>query len=401
MVEGWINTTLDQLCFKITDGTHKTPIYQNEGIVFLSAKNVKAGLLDLSEHKFISKEEHIQLTKRCKPESGDVMLSKSGSLGDAIVIPNLPFEFSIFESLALLKTKRNHIDSEFLKQYLNSPISQEYFRLITSGVAVKHLHLVDLRKILIMVPPLIEQKKIAKILRTWDDAIEKVDILINNKKQEKAIFQAKIFDGAIISKRHEGINVSLYDLADWHNGIAFKSTDFSETGKPILKIAELKAGIISTTTFSNGKYSGNVLVKYGDLLFSWSGNPHTSIDAFIWCGTEGWLNQHIFRVIPKPNVHQFYLYQFLKYIKNRLAYIATGKQSTGLGHITKADMKRTYIVLPNMVDQIRISNVLSHFDTLISSLENKKRIFQSQKRGLMQKLLTGKWRVKINKMEIT
>ncbi len=248
-------------------------------------------------------------------------------------------------------------------------------------------------------PCIDEQRKIAALLRTWDDAIEKITLLIKKQKQEKYIFQAKIFSGMLIPKSHKKKNTSLYDLADWHNGLAFKNIDFSETGRPVLKIAELKAGITSTTAFTNGQYAKNVLVKRGDLLFSWSGNPDTSIDAFIWGGPEGWLNQHIFRVVPKPDVQKEYLYQFLRHIKNRLAYIATGKQSTGLGHVTKADMKRTYLVLPDISDQIKISEALDNFDRLISGLEHQKKILQSQKRGLMQKLLTGQWRVKTFEQE--
>ncbi len=229
-----------------------------------------------------------------------------------------------------------------------------------------------------------------------EDAIEKISSLISKQKQEKHIFQTKIFSGMLIPKSHKKKNTSLYDLADWHNGLAFKNIDFSETGRPVLKIAELKSGVTSTTAFTNGKYAENVLVKSGDLLFSWSGNPDTSIDAFIWDGPEGWLNQHIFRVVPKPDLQKEYLYQFLRHIKNRLAYIATGKQSTGLGHVTKADMKRTYLVLPDMDDQIKISGLLNNFDVLIFGLERQKKIFQSQKRGLMQKLLTGEWRVNVS-----
>lgn len=148
----WIKEKLSSICHKITDGTHKTPIYKDSGIIFLSAKNIKNGSLSFSNHKYISEEEHNELTKRCKPETGDVMLSKSASLGDAVVIPKLEFEFSIFESLALLKVKRDILLPEYLNQYLNSPFSKRYFWSITSGIAVKHLHLVDLRDMPIIVP---------------------------------------------------------------------------------------------------------------------------------------------------------------------------------------------------------------------------------------------------------
>ena len=123
----WKKDRLGNICHKITDGTHKTPIYQDSGVVFLSARNIKNGILSFANHKFISEEEHLELTKRCKPEMGDVMLSKSGSLGDAVAIPKLPFSFSIFESLALIKLKKDVLLPEYLQQYLNSPLSKRYF----------------------------------------------------------------------------------------------------------------------------------------------------------------------------------------------------------------------------------------------------------------------------------
>ena len=157
---GWINYKLGSLCTKITDGTHKTPEYKDAGIVFISAKNVRDGILDFKNHSFISYEEHRLLTKRCKPEAGDVMLSKSGSLGDSVVIPKLEFEFSIFESLALMKVKKEIVSPKYLMQIFNSPLAKRYFLSITTGLAVKHLHLGDLKKMPILLPSLQEQEAI-------------------------------------------------------------------------------------------------------------------------------------------------------------------------------------------------------------------------------------------------
>ncbi len=186
----WEKVRLEDLCTKITDGTHKTPKYVETGVRFLSAKNVSQGYLNFSNCKYITEEEHAQLKKRCFPEAGDVMLSKSGSLGDSVVVPDIDFEFSMFESLALLKTKQSVIKSVFLQQVLSSPHSKKYFLSITTGLAVKHLHLVDLRKMPLFLPPLPEQTAIADQLSTWDTAIEKTEQLITAKeKQLRALYQ--------------------------------------------------------------------------------------------------------------------------------------------------------------------------------------------------------------------
>ena len=88
---------------------------------------------------------------------------------------------------------------------------------------------------------------------------------------------------------HQFPERTLYSLAKWKNGLAFKNIDFTRDGDPVIKIAELKDGITETTGFTNKKYDPEVRVKPGDLLFSWSGNPKTSIDAFYWNGPPGWL----------------------------------------------------------------------------------------------------------------
>ena len=179
----WKRVKLEAICTKITDGTHKTPKYVETGVCFLSAKNVSQGYLDFTNCKYITIEEHEQLKKRCFSESGDVMLSKSGSLGEAAIVPNVDFEFSMFESLALLKTNRSMVIPEFLQQLLSSPRSKKYFHSITTGLAVKHLHLVDLRKMPLSLPSIPEQTAIADLLFTWDAAIEKTEQLIAAKEK--------------------------------------------------------------------------------------------------------------------------------------------------------------------------------------------------------------------------
>ena len=82
----------------------------------------------------------------------------------------------------------------------------------------------------------------------------------------------------------------LYSLAAWVNGLAFRNIQFSADGMPVIKIAEIKGGITGQTKFTQQVFDESVRVKHGDMLFSWSGQPETSIDVFWWYGPEGWLN---------------------------------------------------------------------------------------------------------------
>ena len=159
---------------------------------------------------------------------------------------------------------------------------------------------------------------------------------------------------------------ALFDLAQWKNGLAFKKINFSSKGKPIIKIAELKNGITGQTQFTEGDYGDEVHLTKGDMLFSWSGNPETSIDVFWYNLPDGWLNQHIFKVIPKPFVDRYFLYYLLKSLKATFTAIASNKQTTGLGHVTIRDLKNLNIILPSEKEQKTIGRYLYSLDQKIS-----------------------------------
>ena len=157
----------------------------------------------------------------------------------------------------------------------------------------------------------------------------------------------------------------LYDLAEWKNGLAFRKIDFSNKGKPVIKIAELKNGITGQTQFTNGNYGEAVSLTRGDMVFSWSGNPETSIDVFWYDLPDGWLNQHIFKVTPSECVDKKYLYYLLKSLKPTFTAIASNKQTTGFGHVTIKDLKELIIDLPTRSTQEAISNYLYALDSKI------------------------------------
>ena len=163
-----------------------------------------------------------------------------------------------------------------------------------------------------------------------------------------------------------GVRHSLFELATWKNGLAFKKINFSETGVPVIKIAELNNGIGGTTSYTQQSFPEDVHLHRGDLLFSWSGNPQTSIDIFRFNLEEGWLNQHIFKVTPNKNlINGDYFYFLMKNLKPHFTQIATNKQTTGLGHITIADIKRMNVVIPSLSEQRRIVAIIKPVDDKI------------------------------------
>lgn len=181
--QGWEWKNLGEICF-ITDGTHKTPNYIETGIPFLSVKNISKGFFDLSDVKYISLEEHNKLIKRAKPEFGDILICRIGTLGKAIKI-SLEFEFSIFVSLGLLKPKVKII-SDYLVYFLNSYFIEGWINdnKVGGGTHTAKLNLNILEKCPVALPPLKEQEQIASHL----------DELSSHVKNLKQNYQAQIKD---------------------------------------------------------------------------------------------------------------------------------------------------------------------------------------------------------------
>ena len=175
----------------------------------------------------------------------------------------------------------------------------------------------------------------------------------------------------------------LYSLSDWVNGMAFKDFNFTPKGKPVIKITEIKNGISNQTKFTDGHYDEIYLIKRGDMLFCWSGQPETSIDIFWWNGPEGWLNQHIFKVTPKIKNKLFFFY-LLKYLKPNFVQIAVNKQTTGLGHVTKGDLERFIVKLPSSEEQRAISAVLSSLDDKIELLREQNKTLEATAQAIFK-----------------
>ena len=157
----------------------------------------------------------------------------------------------------------------------------------------------------------------------------------------------------------------LFSLAQWVNGLAFRNIQFSATGMPIIKIAEIKNGITDQTKFTQQEFDEAVRISPCDMLFSWSGQPESSIDVSWWHGPEGWLNQHIFRVTPGSSVDDEFFYYLLRHLKPNFIGIARNKQTTGLGHVTKRDLQEMEVALPPLPEQRSIAHILGTLDDKI------------------------------------
>lgn len=256
------------------------------------------------------------------------------------------------------------------------------------GVNRNHLH-----ELLVKLPPLPEQKRIAHILGTLDDKIE-LNCRMNatleamaqslfqswfvdfdpvrrnakgdSKRPEDTLFPDS-FEGSTIGEIPTGWKaMPLYETATYRNGAPFKPADFCPNGEglPVVKIAELKSGLSEQTKWSGKQLGSDQMIDTGDLLYSWSGSPDTSLDAFLWSNGPGLVNQHIFKVLTPSDAEKRFVYYLLKHLRPILVETARDKQTTGLGHVTVADMKRLQVCRPP-------KDVLAAFDRLIGPIFDK------------------------------
>lgn len=216
--ENWMWVTLGSILNKLTDGTHKTPKYTSTGVKFVSVKDMSNGFLSLENTKYISEEEHKELYTRCNPEKGDLILSKVGTTGvPAIVDTTEPF--SLFVSVALLKFDCKCIDIKFLYYMLMSPLVQAQATENTRGVGNKNWVLDAIASTMVVLPPLVEQKRIvAKIeellplVDRYAASYEKLE-QFNAKFPEdmkKSILQYAIQGKLVEQRLEEGTGAELY-----------------------------------------------------------------------------------------------------------------------------------------------------------------------------------------------
>ena len=177
----WEIVELDKISNKITDGTHKTPKYISDGVPFLRVTDITKS--DGSK-KFISKEEHNELIKRCNPEKGDILYSKNGTIGISQII-DWDYEFSIFVSLCLIKPNKEKILPEYLGEILNTTYVFNQAKNLTKTGTVSNLHLVEIKKLKIPLPNLDTQKLIFNEIKNQKK-------MVNSNLTLKQFFENKI-----------------------------------------------------------------------------------------------------------------------------------------------------------------------------------------------------------------
>ena len=166
---GYEIRTLKDVFEFIKDGTHSTPTYTNDinnGVKFLSAKDVTSGIINWNNIKYIPLDLHNELSKRVKPQKNDILLCKNGTTGICAKV-DTDEVFDIYVSLALLRPT-NDYNVDYLVKAINSIETKKQFDNSLKGIGVPNLHLGEISKVKIIVPPLELQTKFSNIVEQID-----------------------------------------------------------------------------------------------------------------------------------------------------------------------------------------------------------------------------------------
>lgn len=184
----------------ITCGHASTPEYVDDGIMFLSAQNVKNGSLDLSKFRKIKHELHSQLSRRNKITKGDLLQVRVGATIGETCIVDISDNFSIYVSLSLIKLN-NIVHNNYIKFLCNCSRFREFSRIeMKQGGGVPNLNVSDLERYKIPVPPKSEQEEISKFLQEKTDKIDEIIKKLNIKKSHLNEYRQSLISYVVTGK---------------------------------------------------------------------------------------------------------------------------------------------------------------------------------------------------------
>ena len=396
-------------------GLASTPKYVEDGVPFLSAQNVKNGKLNLDKYKCISNELHEKLTKNTKPQKNDILMTRVGNVGDAAIV-DIDWEFSVYVSLTHIRMKEGY-DSQFFTQLLNSSfIKRRSLQTQYKGGGVANLNVRVVEEFDMPVPPLKEQQKIASILSSVDAAIEKTEQVIAKTEEVKKGLMQQLLTKGIGHTEFKQTEIgeipiewdimNLGKLVKLQGGYAFKSTDYCLGGIQLIRISNLfgkylnleKEPVFLPIEYKD-KYS-QYLLNCGDLIMCMTGTVgkedygHTVLIQN--SNAEYLLNQRVgkFNLITE-NIDKDYLYWFLS-SRLFLDYIYSLGSGTKQANLSAKQVESAKIALPNLTEQKKIVKILNKVNEKIIYDVEKVNKLKEIKQGLMQQLLTGQTRVKID-----
>jgi type I restriction enzyme S subunit len=226
----WTWISVGQISWSVKDGPHYSPKYVSSGIPFITGGNVRPTGVDFESAKCISLALHAELSKRCKPEVGDILYTKGGTTGIARV-NTYKRDFSVWVHVAVLKLV-DSVDPFFIQHSLNSPFCYAQAQRFTHGVGNQDLGLTRMVKITLALPPLEEQLAIIAEVDRKNSAAQRLEATFQKQIERASAMRQSLlreaFAGKLVPQDHKDEAASI--LLD-----RIRATRETETKKPKTK----------------------------------------------------------------------------------------------------------------------------------------------------------------------
>lgn len=385
---------LDDVCELITCGVAAKPKYVDNGIPFLSAKNVKDGQVIWSGYNCISEETHRELTKNNKPIIGDILYTRVGSYGEAAVVED-DKKFSVFVSLTLIKIDKSILNNYYLKYYLNSDAVKRLAKKSISSSGVGNLNVGTVRKFPIPVPPLPEQQRIVSILDEAFVAIAKAKANAEqNLRNAKELFDC-VLNSILYDEKWE-----VKELGQACTKVEYGSSTKSTTeGKiAVLRMGNIQNGhfVWDSLVYSNNEDDNKqYILKYNDVLFNRTNSPELVGKTAIYKSEmPAIFAGYLIRIHRKEDLLDA---DYLNYYLNSKMANDYGKtvviSSVNQANINGSKLKTYPIPLPSLKEQQIIVRQLDALNLETKKLEaiyqQKIKNLEELKKSILQKAFSG------------
>jgi len=323
-------------------------------------------------------EEGLKNSSAKMVTEGTILMAMYGQGKTRGQVAILNIDAAINQACAAIK-----INSTLNNNYVYQQLLFKYksIRNLSNTGSQENLSLGLIKRIYIYLPPLPEQKAIVSLLSVWDEAIEKTERLIEAKERKIKYLQRKLFNE--IEKHNNVEYKKLKEIAVVTKGEQINKTNMIEGGGYYV----LNGGI-----FPSG-YLNKWNTIEGTISISEGGNSCGFVNfnkEKFWAGGHCYTLRNL-----SDKIFNEFLFFYLKYNQEKIMRLRVG---SGLPNIQKRDIENLKILLPELKLQKYVTTIFRNAKLEIEILKKLNEKYKTQKHGLMQKLLTGRWRVKINKL---
>lgn len=371
-----------------------TPHYTEDpdGIIYIQGFNVTEGGYNLTGIKKVTKEFHKKNSKSSL-QYGDLLTIQTGDIGLTTIVPK-ELEGSNCHALIISRFKEGVLP-RFMLYYYNSTIGRHRFRIIETGSTMKHINTGDLYKFYVPVPPIEEQNKIVEIASLWDTAIEKQSELIEKLKLRKHALMQQLLTG---KKRLPGFSGEWKHVPIKTFAKEVSNRNIGGANHIVLSCTKYNGLVPSLEYFGKQIYSNDLssykIIPEGHFAYATNHIEEGSIGY--QSSYENGLISPMYTVFVtnKEKVNDTFLYAVLK--SHHLIYLYKSMMEGSInrrGGLRWDSFSTIKIDLPSLEEQNAIAFMLVKADKEIEFANEKLSNLQSQKRGLMQQLLTGKKRI--------